>query len=264
MKKKILIIVISLLFINILLITPIGTTITVNTIGVFNNVYNYSKQQIENFTQYFIDNKENQTLIEEYKINNQKLLEELEYYKNQNAILKTENNELKNNLNINDNNYKIINGKIIKKDNFELNDTATINLGTNNGVMNGMPIIANGILIGIVNDVNETQATIKYLSNYTNGKISMMCIENEIIKNVVLTGYNSENNELIVKTIDSSTLNVGENLYTGQFDPMIPKGIKIGVVKEKKINNDTNEIEYIIDPTINYYNVEYIGVINNE
>ena len=263
MKKKILILVISLLVLNILLITPIGTTLTVNTIGVFNNVYNYSKEKIEEFNKYFIDNKNSQKELEEYKINNQKLLEELEYYKNQNILLKNENQDLKNNLNLNDNNYQIVNGKIIKKNNFELNDKGIINLGTNNGINKGMPVVANGILIGIVSDVEENQAHINYISNYINGKISMMAIENDQTKNVILTGYNSEKNELIVRTIDSSMLNVGETIYTGQFDPMIPKGIKIGTVKEKKINNETNEIEYIIDPTINYYNVEYIGVIIN-
>lgn len=275
-KKIIISIIITLIVINIILITPLGKTLTVYTINATNTVTGFIKNTYNNISGYFINNYNSNKEKELTKQANNSLENQLRDQESSNAQLTSENEALKQQLSGNqellnsifsyNQNSNIINGQIINRNINQWNNTATINVGSKDGaITEGQAIVNNGYLIGFVSKVNESTSDIQLLTIENKQlNIPLMAISGNQEINSILVGYDVSKNEYSMKVLDQSKrLNVGDRVLTNGYQAGVAKGIRLGTISNLEVNNNTGEIIYKIKLPTSITDARYIGVVVN-
>ena len=275
-KKIIISIIITLIVINIILITPLGKTLTVYTINTTNGVTGFITNTYNNISGYFINNYNSNKEKELTQQANNSLENQLRDQESNNAQLTSENEALKQQLSGNqellnsifsyNQNAKIINGQIVNRNINQWNNTATINVGSKDGaIVEGQAIVNNGYLIGFVSKVNESTSEIQLLT-IENKQLNtpLMAISGNQEINSILVGYDVSKNEYSMKVLDQSKrLNVGDRVLTNGYQSGVAKGIRLGTISNLEVNNDTGEIIYKIKLPTSITDARYIGVVVN-
>ncbi|WP_156299861.1 rod shape-determining protein MreC [Streptobacillus canis] len=214
--------------------------------------------------------KYNQKL--DYLNNVQKNVDELEKLKSEIQLLNTEkmelqklakeNQELKTYLGLeNTDDKKFIVAEVILKDNLQDQDVIYINKGKNEGIVENLPVILNGKVIGKVNKVSDNYSEVYLLSN-PNFKMSVNVngIFTGIIRGkgslgFVIKNFNVENADKIYQfDIESSGIS---EIY--------PKGLPIGNFKleDKTKLIENNELNFDIKDRIIGINTVVVYKFNN-
>ena len=275
-KKIIISIIITLIVINIILITPLGKTLTVYTINTTNGVTGFITNTYNNISGYFINNYNSNKEKELTQQANNSLENQLKDQESNNAQLTSENEALKQQLSGNqellnsifsyNQNAKIINGQIVNRNINQWNNTATINIGSKDGaIAEGQAIVNNGYLIGFVSKVNESTSEIQLLT-IENKQLNtpLMAVSGNQEINSILVGYDVSKNEYSMKVLDQSKrLNVGDRVLTNGYQSGVAKGIRLGTISNLEVNNDTGEIIYKIKLPTSITDARYIGVVVN-
>ena len=275
-KKIIISIIITLIVINIILITPLGKTLTVYTINTTNGVTGFITNTYNNISGYFINNYNSNKEKELTQQANNSLENQLKDQESNNAQLTSENQALKQQLSGNqellnsifsyNQNAKIINGQIVNRNINQWNNTATINVGSKDGaIAEGQAIVNNGYLIGFVSKVNESTSEIQLLT-IENKQLNtpLMAVSGNQEINSILVGYDVSKNEYSMKVLDQSKrLNVGDRVLTNGYQSGVAKGIRLGTISNLEVNNDTGEIIYKIKLPTSITDARYIGVVVN-
>ena len=275
-KKIIISIIITLIVINIILITPLGKTLTVYTINTTNGVTGFITNTYNNISGYFINNYNSNKEKELTQQANNSLENQLRDQESNNAQLTSENEALKQQLSGNqellnsifsyNQNAKIINGQIVNRNINQWNNTATINVGSKDGaIAEGQAIVNNGYLIGFVSKVNESTSEIQLLT-IENKQLNtpLMAVSGNQEINSILVGYDVSKNEYSMKVLDQSKrLNVGDRVLTNGYQSGVAKGIRLGTISNLEVNNDTGEIIYKIKLPTSITDARYIGVVVN-
>ena len=275
-KKIIISIIITLIVINIILITPLGKTLTVYTINTTNGVTGFITNTYNNISGYFINNYNSNKEKELTQQANNSLENQLRDQESNNAQLTSENEALKQQLSGNqellnsifsyNQNAKIINGQIVNRNINQWNNTATINIGSKDGaIAEGQAIVNNGYLIGFVSKVNESTSEIQLLT-IENKQLNtpLMAVSGNQEINSILVGYDVSKNEYSMKVLDQSKrLNVGDRVLTNGYQSGVAKGIRLGTISNLEVNNDTGEIIYKIKLPTSITDARYIGVVVN-
>ena len=275
-KKIIISIIITLIVINIILITPLGKTLTVYTINTTNGVTGFITNTYSNISGYFINNYNSNKEKELTQQANNSLENQLRDQESNNAQLTSENEALKQQLSGNqellnsifsyNQNAKIINGQIVNRNINQWNNTATINVGSKDGaIVEGQAIVNNGYLIGFVSKVNESTSEIQLLT-IENKQLNtpLMAVSGNQEINSILVGYDASKNEYSMKVLDQSKrLNVGDRVLTNGYQSGVAKGIRLGTISNLEVNNDTGEIIYKIKLPTSITDARYIGVVVN-
>lgn len=276
MKKKVILIIITiLLIINIIIITPIGKTLTINVVNVFDAIQRNVTGGINQVKDYLINNKESSKENEILTNDNNSLTNKITDLENSNTILVAENEQQKNllegNTQISESiktygtNSKIINGQIIVRNINSWNNTATINLGEIHGINKvGLAVVINGKLAGFVNNFSKNNSEISLITNdNVELNIPVMAIVDNKEINGIISNYDSSTNELNFIPLNSLDLiNIGSPVFTNGFQENVCKGIPIGSITN--VENQGGPIVYKIklDSTISNNNL--IGVVTND
>ncbi len=150
--------------------------------------------------------------------------------------------------------YNIKYGRIILRKINDFYNKVDINLGYDE-IKKGDIVVNELGLIGIVNKTYQNYSTVNLI---TNNDINISVKINE--------GYGilrAKNNKLVVQDLKlDKTVNEGDKVYTSGLTN-IKEGILIGTVK--KVLKDDLELDYEIEvePSVNFYNLKFIGVINS-
>jgi len=181
----------------------------------------------------------NKKLIEE----NQKLLSDLADFQR----IKEENDFLRNSLELGlEKDFDLILGRVISKD--ILADSLLVNIGSNDGVKKGFPVIISGkVLLGKVVDVYPSYSRIILITQKDN------LIDVEIPDSDIFALSKGEGNLNI--TLDmvarDKELKEGSLVVTSAMGGNYPAGLLMGKVKNiKKIDNETyqtSDIEKVFD-----------------
>jgi len=218
------------------------------------------KNKIENNTDYFIT-------LDELKIENKKLQEENQELKqkiNQIEILKAENNNYKNYLNLSEkyNEYELIPTYIINEDLFNYNYNIIINVGKNDGIEENMVVVNESGVVGHVTSVTDTTAKVKTLVD-TSCFISASI--NDINNSVVCNGLLNNKKEIKGVFIEpEQTVLVGDEVKTNGLGGIYPKGLSIGTVKEIIDTKNITDRYIIIETNVDFNNLNYLMVIKNK
>ena len=192
------------------------------------NGITYIKNKFSGNSTFFSDlatiKEENKTL-KERNSELEKSLRELE-------VIKSENETLKEYVNLKDKytEYTTIPGYVINKNTSNYSNIIVINIGKNDGVDVGMPVIADAGLVGHIISVTDTTAKVQTLLDTSSAVSSVVGTARD---SVIIKG-NLENSNMLKGTYipTSAALLEGDKVETSGLGGIYPKGITIGTVKQ--------------------------------
>lgn len=163
----------------------------------------------------------------------------------------------------NNTNYIYINSGVISRNVNTYFSNITIDKGKKDGIDIDMAVVTNDGLIGYISDIYEDYAIVSLLNSKSLDKKIAVCVtDDENIYNANITGYDLENDELIVTSIRStSKIDVGDKVMTNGLGKVIPSGILIGYVKDVIMDEDTSTKKVKVELSGNIENIKYVGVI---
>lgn len=205
--------------------------------------------------------KNQEELNRELIAERQQLLSQLADYQS----IKEENEFLRNSLDLQtEKSFDLMLGRVISKD--ILSDSLLINIGSNEGIKKGFPVIISGkVLLGKVVDVYPSYSRVMLITQKKN-KIDVEIAESSIF--ALSEGSGSLNLTLGMVARDKE-LKDGSLVVTSAMGGNYPAGLLMGKVRNiKKIDNEayqTADIEKVFDlSTINNIFVIKIAEIYND
>lgn len=239
--------------------THITNPLTKITMTVQSGVI-YLKNKISKNDAYFIQINDVQKENNNLKNENNELKQQLQELE----IVKAENKTFKSYLELSDKykEYKTIPGYIIQTDISNYSKNITINLGKNDGIENGMTVIADGGLVGYIISVQDNTSKVETIIDTANA-VSAVISGTE--KSLVTRGILDSNDKLKGTYIDNDmAVNVGDIIQTSGIGGIYPKGINIGRIKEICNNqNKTNRYVYV-EPSVDFNKLSNILVIESK
>lgn len=221
------------------------------------NGITYIKNKISGNDTFFSDMAELKEENKELKEKNSELeksLRELE-------IIKSENETLKEYVNLKDKytEYTTVPGYVINKSTSNYSNVIVINIGEDDGIAVGMPVIADEGLVGHVISVTSTTAKIQTLIDTSSAVSSVVGTARD---SVVVKG-NLENSDMLKGTYipTTATLLEGDKVETSGLGGIYPKGITIGTVKQIIDTKNLTNRYALIEPAVNFEKLETVLVI---
>jgi rod shape-determining protein MreC len=168
-----------------------------------------------------------------------------------------QNSELKDLLALKDSiDYPLISGMVVSKTLTTSQSSFTLNVGKNDGVKPGMPVINDRGLIGIVYDTSDDYCIVRTLLNI-DVKIT---VKDERSRIDGIMKWNGDNLVIIdvPKTFD---VKPGDRIITSDISSIVPVPLPIGIVSG--ISNVSTGIfnEANVQPFVDFNNVENVFVI---
>lgn len=162
--------------------------------------------------------------------------------------------------------YKYVTASVIGKSNVVWFDVITLNVGRNQGVEPGQPVICGDGLVGRVTDVgaNFCKVTSVIDSSSTVAAVVERTRDNCMVRGVFSTSNSSGELELYYLPTDLTDLSPGDVIMTSGLGDVFPKGIRIGTVKEVLLDADSKGVNAIITPSVDFLHLEEVMVIIGE
>lgn len=255
----------------ILVLVVILSNIDVQQMSFIENAFNsfvmpiqngltYLKNKMEGNDSFFTDISKLQEENEDLKKRNSELeqaLRELE-------IIKSENETLKEYVNLKDKyqNYKTIPAYIINKDITNYNETIVINVGEKDGVHPNMTVIADQGLVGHVISTTQTTAKVQTIIDTASSVSSSITTTREAI---IVTGTLDKASTLKASYIPTdATILENDKVETSGLGGIYPKGIPIGTITEIiNTKNITDRYAYV-KTAVDFKKLETVLVITND
>jgi rod shape-determining protein MreC len=141
------------------------------------------------------------------------------------------------------------------------NNYITIERGTNQGVRRDMGVISSTGIVGTVVDVSANYAVIMSLLHRQNRVSAKM-------KKTGETGTIQWDGETpffvtMINVPRSAPVAVGDSIVTSQYSYLFPQGIMVGTVAAILEDKTSNFFTLKVKPATNFYNVEYVTVVEN-
>jgi rod shape-determining protein MreC len=141
------------------------------------------------------------------------------------------------------------------------NNYITIERGTNQGVRRDMGVISSTGIVGTVVDVSANYAVI----------MSLLHRQNRVSAKMKKTGetgtiqWDGENPFFVtmINVPRSAPVAVGDSIVTSQYSYLFPQGIMVGTVAAILEDKTSNFFTLKVKPATNFYNVEYVTVVEN-
>lgn len=253
----------------ILILIVVFSNIETNT-SFFENVANklimpvqngltYLKNKISGNSTFFTDinnlKQENQELQEK----NSQLEQSLRELEN----IRTENETLKEYLGLTEKygEYKTIPGYVIDKDISNYSKIIIINIGSKDGVEEGMTVIADEGLVGSVISVTDSTAKVRTIIDTSSSVSCLMSTSND---SIVCKGTLDSNSELRAMYIATdANLVQGDSVETSGLGGIYPKGIHVGTVKEIVSTKNITDRYAMIETAVDFDKLNTVLVINN-
>ena len=195
----------------------------------FQNGYIYIKNKITGDEQQISDieglKNENSALREE----NSKLKEQVRELE----ILKSENNTLKEYVNLKNKyaDYATVPANVIERSYSNYDKIVVINVGTNDGIKENMPVISESGLVGRILSVTNTTSKVQTIIDTASTVSATISTASE---SILLKGTLSEINNLKATSIPVETsILQGDQVITSGFGGIFPKGILIVLLIHK-------------------------------
>ena len=255
----IIILVLIVVFSNIETNTSFFENVANKLIMPVQNGLTYLKNKISGNSTFFTDinnlKQENQELQEK----NSQLEQSLRELEN----IRTENETLKEYLGLTEKygEYKTIPGYVIDKDISNYSKIIIINIGSKDGVEEGMTVIADEGLVGSVISVTDSTAKVRTIIDTSSSVSCLMSTSND---SIVCKGTLDSNSELRAMYIATdANLVQGDSVETSGLGGIYPKGIHVGTVKEIVSTKNITDRYAMIETAVDFDKLNTVLVINN-
>ncbi len=266
-KSGILGIIITIIILIILvLITNTETTKLYSVENVISKIVlpiqngiTYLKNKINNNDQFFTDVNKLKQENDELKTKNSELEQKLRELE----IVQTENETLKQYLNLTDKyqDYKTIPAYVINRDISNYSKTIVINVGKEDGIKENMTVIADEGLVGNVISVTSNTAKVQTIIDSSS---STSAITSSTRDTMVCKGTIEESNTLQATYISiESNIIEGDSIETSGMGGIYPKGIHIGKLLQVTQGKNKTDITAKIETAVDFEKLETVLVITN-
>lgn len=137
--------------------------------------------------------------------------------------------------------------------------TVTIDKGQDEGVMDGMPVVADGGLVGRIIGASSHSATVRLLTD--TGSVVGATFGNGATS-VLISGQGLNNPMSVTGIPDTASIGVGGLLSTnGLQGGLFPPGLPVGRVTKLIINPGSSSYSVTLAPTANLNNLAYVDVV---
>jgi rod shape-determining protein MreC len=160
--------------------------------------------------------------------------------------------------------FTYLSARVVKNSITLRNNVITINKGTSEGILAGMPVISPGIgIVGYILDVSEHFSTIRSLLHKATF-ISVSIKKNNAVGSLIWGDGNLDYRVAYIKDIPNHyKLNVGDTVVTSNFSAF-PPGIPVGKVTNTGISKGEN-FKFIEISLLNDFSaLQYVYVIKNK
>ncbi|MCC5895067.1 MAG: rod shape-determining protein MreC [Alkalibacterium sp.] len=161
--------------------------------------------------------------------------------------------------------FRTISGTVISRNPDSWVDQIIVDRGSQDGVEVGMPVMSGNGLIGRISEVNPTSSKVVLLTNIeqTANQVSSEIIMEEEIVYGLISGYDNNNNRLVMSQITSTIeINEGELITTSGLGGVIPRGLVIGEVEEVTMDAHGLAQQVYVRPAADFENIRYVTIIN--
>lgn len=153
----------------------------------------------------------------------------------------------------NDSELNLIMSKVYLRDIYSFSDSLTIYKGSNSGIEEGMAVINNLGLVGVIKKTDKEACVVELITS-KNSNISVKINDNYGILKVV-------QGELVVSDLQaSSNISVGDKVYTSGLGNL-PGDIYVGEVSATNLNNTEIEMFAYVSPAVELKNINYVLVV---
>jgi rod shape-determining protein MreC len=152
--------------------------------------------------------------------------------------------------------YKLIAARVINKNLTLLRNTITVNVGSNDSVLQYMPVVGDGGLIGIVTTVTKHYSIINILLNTefrVSGKVQRSRVDGIVMWDGKTLGLKN-----VPKMRD---INVGDVVATSEYSNTFPSDIRIGLISEIHEQPSSLFKSITIEPGVDFVKLETVFVM---
>ncbi|MBU3700088.1 MAG: rod shape-determining protein MreC [Candidatus Kapabacteria bacterium] len=154
--------------------------------------------------------------------------------------------------------HRLIAADVIGKTTTQQRNYATINKGQADGVREGMSVISDAGLVGIVIGTSEHFAVLQLLIN-RDTRVSAKVQRTRVDGIIQWEGENI----LVLKNVPR-TLDVreGDRILTSNYSPRYPANLVIGTVRQATDEANTLFRRIVVDPAVNFSTLEQVFVVD--
>jgi len=152
--------------------------------------------------------------------------------------------------------YKLIAAHVINKNLTLLRNTITVNVGSNDSVLQYMPVVGDGGLIGIVTTVTKHYSIINILLN-TEFRVSGK-VQRSRVDGIVMWDGKSLGLKNVPKMRD---INMGDVVVTSEYSNTFPSDIRIGLISEIHEQPSSLFKSITIEPGVDFVKLETVFVM---
>ena len=182
---------------------------------------------------------------------------EKEKQENENAILenqslKEENEELRALLELKEyyTEYRIVTANLIAEDVTDWYNEFTVDVGTDDGIREGNPVITAAGLVGIVASAGKTSSKVMTIADEQNVIMARIQRSNELVRVRGVTTENYTYEMKLDRIATTADLYVGDVIITAESGSVFPKGIRIGVVSKISTVSGTETRYATVTPSV--------------
>ncbi|MEY3386577.1 MAG: Rod shape-determining protein MreC [Bacteroidota bacterium] len=154
--------------------------------------------------------------------------------------------------------HRLIAADVIGKTTTQQRNYATINKGQKDGIREGMSVISDAGLVGIVIGASEHFAVLQLLVN-RDTRVSAKVQRTRVDGIIQWEGENI----LVLKNVPR-TLDVreGDRILTSSYSPRYPANIVIGTVRQATDEPNTLFRRIVVEPAVNFSTLEQVFVVD--
>lgn len=180
------------------------------------------------------------------------------------SALKAENDSLKVALQIKESfqNDKFLSGKVLSRSTNSWLEWVTLNVGSKDGVSDGMFVLSDGYLVGTISEVSDSFSVVNLLSN-TGDSINIpikIQVGSDFVFGI-LSGYDLEREALVVSKLNKRIdIPVGSLLKTSGLDGRSVSDVSIGAVTDVVSHDELNKTVYV-KPGTSLDSLSYVSLV---
>ncbi|MGE3802986.1 MAG: rod shape-determining protein MreC [Candidatus Kapaibacterium sp.] len=152
---------------------------------------------------------------------------------------------------------KLVAAEVVGKPTLQLRNYITINVGSDDGIKEGMPVITPAGLVGRVVGLDDENAVVLLIIN-ADSRIAARTLQGR--NNGILFWDKEE--KLLLRNIPSVlTQEIGDTVITSGLSSFYPEDIVIGTVSEVEEEQGTLYHKITVTPTVNFATLEEVYVV---
>lgn len=151
---------------------------------------------------------------------------------------------------------RVVNNSVTLQNNY-----ITIHRGERQGVRKDMGVISASGIVGMVVNTSDNFAVVMTMLNRQSSVSAKLKKSGEIGK--VQWDGRSPEYVTMINIPKSAPVNKGDSIVTSGYSLSFPPGVMIGTVQDIVEDKSSNFYSLIIKPATNFYNVEYVTVVDN-